>query len=379
MSEPATRSDEIGTGHDAEPGLRGRRRPGADLGRPARRGASEQAGFALLVALLALVGVSALAAGGFFLANSERSAASNYRTSVDAFYLAQMGLSDYVGGQSGVPSEGTTSYTYTAGEADVTVTEVGSTSNDGRLFRVSSEGRADDGGALRRLELVVMSDPQTIPTPPGGLVSGAGVNKSGASGSISGEDACGQAGSVAGVRAPSYSGHENPLSGDPPKEITNDPFGGFVGQAWWDGMRNGDLVQHEYVVTSASDWPDFSSLPSDAWPVIYVDDASIELGNGESGRGLIITQGNATLKGSFEWDGGLLVGGSITDNGTGYLNGVIVTGLNRLLGESVTEDDLQDSDLQGTKSYQYDSCNLGTLNEKISRLVEVSGTWREIF
>jgi hypothetical protein len=110
-----------------------------------------------------------------------------------------------------------------------------------------------------------------------------------------------------------------------------------------------------------------------------VDGANIDLGSSESGRGLIISDGNVTLKGSFEWDGGLLVGGSITDNGTGYLNGVIVTGLNRLLGESVTEDDLQDSDLQGTKSYQYDSCNLGTLNEKISRLIEVSGTWREIF
>lgn len=336
-------------------------------------------GFALLVALLALVGVSALAAGGFLLANSERAAVSNYRDAVDAFYIAQMGLSDYVGGRSGAPTDGTTTYTYEGGQADVTVAEVGSTSDDGRLYRVSSEGTVTDASAVRRVELLVMLDPSTIPTPPGALVSGAGVNKSGTSGSISGQDVCGSAGTVAGLRAPSYSGSDDPLSGDPPKEITNDPFAGFVDADWWTGMRSGDLVEHEYVVTDDSGWPDFSSLPSDAWPVVYVDAETIDLGSTESGRGLIITKGNLTLNGKFEWDGGLLVGGSITDNGTGYLNGAIVTGLNRLLGDSVTEDDLQDSDLQGTKSYQYDSCNLATLNQKIARLIEVPGTWREIF
>ena len=67
------------------------------------------------------------------------------------------------------------------------------------------------GDAVRRTELVVMLDPSTFPTPPGALVSGAGVNKNGSSGAIAGEDACSSASTVAGLRAPSYSGSDTPL------------------------------------------------------------------------------------------------------------------------------------------------------------------------
>lgn len=340
---------------------------------------TDRAGFALLVALVALVGVSALAAGGFLLANAERETVSSFRDSVDAFYVAQMGLSDFVGSQSGSPTEGTTTYSYDAGRAEVSVTKVGSTAGDGRLYRVASVGTADGTNALRQLELLVMVPPGTIPTPPGAIVSGAGLTRSETSGTISGEDACGASGPVAGLRAFSYSGSDASVSGEPPTEITGEPFAGFVDEAWWNGIREGDLVLHEYVVTDAGGWPDFSSLPPDAWPVVYVDAPSIDLAGTESGRGLVITKGDLVLSGDFDWDGTLLVGGALSDDGTGFVSGAVVTGLNRLRDEAVAEDDLRDPELLGTTSYQYDSCSLATLNQEIARLIEVPGTWREVF
>ena len=66
----------------------------------AETGSGRQGGFALLVSLIAIVGLTALATGGFLLANSERRVSSNHHDVVEAFYLANAGLNDYLGNQT---------------------------------------------------------------------------------------------------------------------------------------------------------------------------------------------------------------------------------------------------------------------------------------
>lgn len=62
-----------------------------------------QRGFALLVALLALMALSILAAAGAFVARSDDRISSSHAATVRARELARSGLSEYLGTGAGVP------------------------------------------------------------------------------------------------------------------------------------------------------------------------------------------------------------------------------------------------------------------------------------
>ena len=64
--------------------------------------------------------------------------------------------------------------------------------------------------------------------------------------------------------------------------------------------------------------------------------------------------GNLTLNGNTNWNGILLVGGTLTSNGNNKVYGATFTGLNIKLGMSVATQSLGN----GNKTYQYDSCEI---------------------
>jgi hypothetical protein len=98
-------------------------------------------------------------------------------------------------------------------------------------------------------------------------------------------------------------------------------------------------------------WPSFSN--SDYWPIIYVDQAS-NFTPPTTGRGMLIVKNDMTLNGSLQWDGIILVGGTLTSSGNNTVNGAVVTGLNVLLGYNVPPSNIGN----GTKVFRYDSCNI---------------------
>jgi hypothetical protein len=55
-----------------------------------------------------------------------------------------------------------------------------------------------------------------------------------------------------------------------------------------------------------------------------------------------------------------------------------MTGINVLLGENVGSDDLDDV-LNGTKRYNYHSCNLARAQQSLAVLVQEPGTWSQSF
>lgn len=378
-------------------------------GRRGTRGArGDEEGFALLVSIIAIVGLTALATGGFVLANAERTSSTSYQWAVEALYLADAGLNEYLTAQKGVPSTGTYGpYNYADGWAEVTVTRVGSADQDPDdddewIYRVAADGHYDadgDGTAdvSRTVETLAQVNSSVIPSPPAGLASGGGVKKNGDAGLISGVDSastsdCAEGGQAtrAGVRVPvdgySQSGgsEEDVLEGDPLKEEVSDPLD-FDGDgttadetAWWEGVRDGTRLTHDHTVggSDGGSWPE---LGSDDWPVTYVDEDTYSVGSNESGQGILIFRGDATFKGGFEWDGLVLVGGTITDNGDGRIMGGTMSGLNTLLGQTVGEDDIGDDTLNGAKTYGFHSCNLDKAQKRNVSLERIYSAWRETF
>lgn len=361
-------------GSTRRPSKAPRRRPAPSDVRSRVR--ARQEGFALLVALLALVGLTALATGGFLMANSERKTATNYRDVVDALYVADAGLSQYLGTHRGTPSSAET-YSYgTRGSVTVTPSQLVDLGSDGSLWELSSTGTTR--GTSRTVTTVAFLDINVLPIPPGALTSGGGVKKNGASGGIDGTDQCGQKPQKAGVVLPpgGWAGQDNMITGNPKILETSTPFQGVMTATEWQSILSGDRIPHTYEVPPDA-FPDFSTLPSDEWPVIYVD-GNGTFGSGEAGRGVLIISGNATLKGNFNWDGLVMVGGSVTDNGQGRLDGGVMSGLNSLLGQNVTSDDLGDV-LNGTKRYRYHSCNLANAGKSLAVLIQEPGTWSQSF
>src|SRR5690606_11678735 len=194
----------------------------------------------------------------------------------------------------------------------------------------------------------------------------SGLHKNGNAGDITGYDAC-TGDAVAGVATPDgmLTGKDAAITGDPQHlemgtvdemaaEIKIDwpniakPVAPSIAPDHVVCMPGTDAYDSNY--TNCSSWPSASQFTDpNYWPVIVI--------NGSSplptdGRGVLIVTGDLTFGGGDTWDGIILVGGKITDNGSGNIAGAVVSGLNVLKGMPVGASSKAD----GTKDYTYDSC-----------------------
>ena len=85
---------------------------------------------------------------------------------------------------------------------------------------------------------------------------------------------------------------------------------------------------------------------------------------------MIIATGSVSLNGSTGWKGVLLVGNDITSNGNNAVEGATVSGLNVKLGTYVPS-----STANGTKSYNYNSCEVAKSTTTMGALVTLRNTW----
>ena len=77
-----------------------------------------------------------------------------------------------------------------------------------------------------------------------------------------------------------------------------------------------------------------------------------------------------TISGALQWDGIILVGGTLTSNGSNSVNGAVVAGLNVLIGENPGVSDVGN----GTKTYRYDSCNVAEAGRRFAGLAPLQNT-----
>ena len=339
-----------------------------------------------MIVLVALVGLTALAAAGMVLTETELRASQNQEAGTAAFYAADAGLQQYLGTKAEATT--TDTFSYSAGTAIVEGEKVLDLPNDRVLYRirsVSSYTPPEGGTASRTVSrLALFSAGSVVAT--ASFASGSGLLKNGGTGTISGVDLAtagdpncpnSPAPTVAGVAVPpgGYVQNGGTLIPDGTPDIYEAPSSLELLQSTgvpWNKIVNQGLLAPDYTIPP-DNWPDFDAMGSDEWPVIYVKN-NIEVTPTESGRGTLIVRNNLTMNGSFEWDGLVLVGGYVTSNGYQTVSGATITGLNELIGETTPASDLGN----GNKKFLYDSCKLTYASKAaFGGLSEVPGSWFE--
>lgn len=221
----------------------------------------------------------------------------------------------------------------------------------------------------------------------GALVSFSGIVKNG-TGAISGIDQCGADTNVAGINVPAeeavnLNGNSFTPTGNPPydtlKTFSQDSAASRLD---WQGITDGTSMPADINITSTSSaFPTTGAFASDTnyWPIIHVFNRSASwnalwtLPN--QGRGVLIVDGNLNINGSNQWDGVVLVGGQLTSNGNNVTSGTVMAGLNRLIGVPAAA--LLDADLNGQKSYMYNSCSIRKATSSMARYTMVPNTWMD--
>lgn len=347
---------------------------------------SNRRGFALPMAIFVIALLTVALTASFVSASSERRVVDSQEAQVRAYNIAQQGLERYMAeraqllGLNGEPtivsgelSDATTErpqkiavYTGSPDSAEVLVYKIRAASGvlgESSYIPASYVVRARAVDSERRLKGMPAAErtvAQSAIWLPGqlqvlaGWTSLSGLRKNGNSGTLSGTDNCGVKGAKAGIAVPNgqYSGHLGPVSGDPPVRYlgTQEQANAAV-QIDWDAIQNQNAIPADYV----NEWPAANLFTNPLfWPIIHFKKDATHSGDAtlQSGRGMLIVDGNLTMSGSVRWDGIILVGGNITSNGNNTVYGAIVTGLDKKLGEDVISNELGN----GTKIYQYDSC-----------------------
>jgi hypothetical protein len=353
---------------------------------------TERRGFALPVAILVIAVLTIMLAGGFSLVSAERRSVSDQKSQISAFRIAEQGLEVYLvrrdslltgtAGYSKVPgAKDSVRITLSGGYADVSLTRLRPpTGTQSGLYIARSKGTETAGvyagtpQGVRTVAQYVLWEPAPMQVL-AGWTALSGVDKTGQAGTLSGIDQCGVISAIDGVDVPlnpGYQGQTGAVIGSPAIDtITRDSV-----KIDWDGIVNGNVIVPAITMTqatSAAAWPQtameasYADTSSTYYPVIRVNgDFTLP----SSGTGLLIVTGSLTIDGSNAWRGVILVGDEIVSNGGNGIYGATVSGLNVKLGLTVPI-----SDAHGTKTYQYNSCNVAKATMGSGALVTLRNTW----
>ena len=224
----------------------------------------------------------------------------------------------------------------------------------------------------------------------GALVSFSGIVKAG-TGAISGVDQCGADTNVVGINIPAeesvvLNGAASVFqpTGNPPydtlKTFSQDSADTKLD---WAGITAGTTMPADINITvsGSTSFPSTGTFASDTnyWPIIHVFNRSAAW-NGmytlpNQGRGILIVDGDLNINGSNQWDGVVLVGGQLTSNGNNVTSGTVMAGLNRLIGIPAAA--VADADLNGQKSYMYNSCSVKKATSSMARYTMMPNTWMD--
>jgi hypothetical protein len=193
----------------------------------------------------------------------------------------------------------------------------------------------------------------------------SGLQKNGAAGTIGGIDLCADSNAVAGVVVPVNPGYAGKVV-----EVGNPPIDSVAPDSVaidWNGIVNQGAITPTITIPGGSFPTAAMFADTTYYPIIRINgDYTLPT----SGQGMLIVTGNLTISGSTTWSGVLLVGGDITSNGNNGVQGATVSGLNVKLGTYVPS-----STANGTKQYNYNSCEVAKATTTMGALVTLRNTW----
>jgi hypothetical protein len=351
-----------------------------------RRGAT------LPLSLLVLVLLGFSVAVAYARLSSERRITSDSEAQMNAFSVAQSGLSRYMENVAAKPAATPPDIFYNdlpGGTATVSVRMLRDTTTSllPAVYVVSSRGTnttakrysSNAAPAERTVATYAIWQPAQFDLN-GALTSLSGIDKSGVSGAMDGNDHCvatgGNQAPIAGASVPngSYTGQMSPINGTPDDVPVYMGTPGPTGTAKdevdidWAGITSGSQLPPDYVYPT---WPTAAQFNN--WPIVKVNG---DLVMPSSGKGILIVTGNLRFNGMvppLQWDGIVLVGGDLDLNGNMAIYGAAITGLNVKLGNVVPVQTIA----SGTKIIQYDSCNLNRALTHIGSLQRVRNGWTD--
>ena len=349
---------------------------------------TERRGFAIPIAILVIAVLTIMIAGGFSLVSAERRSVADQKSQISAFRIAEQGLEIYLVARDSLSGAGmgcstpckhvpgqkdSVVITVSGGFANVSLTMIRPPiSNQSGLYVIRSKGTETYGAyagtpqAVRTVAQYVLWEPAPMQVL-AGWTALSGLQKNGAAGTIGGIDLCGAADTVAGVIVPinpGYSGKTGAVIGDPPID-TLPPDSVAID---WDAIVNHSAITPTITIPGGS-WPSAAQFADTTfYPIIRINQSDYTLPS--SGQGMIIATGNLTISGSSAWKGVLLVGGDITSNGNNGIQGATVSGLNIKLGTYVPS-----STANGTKQYNFNSCEVAKATSPAGALVTLRNTW----
>jgi hypothetical protein len=354
-------------------------------------------GIALPMAILVITALTAALAAGFTAAASEFTTNAAQRGQNRAYHVAQTALEQFLvlRNQSGwcqncsdpaTADSEWTRVTLPGGYADVVAVKVRPMigKNDAMFFirsrgvdtSVKLSGAGGSVWAERTVGEYATWNTATMNVKAAWL-SLSGLVKNG-TGVISGIDACGQQPAVAGVMVDSgdlviKGGSFNP-AGNPPVDTSNN-FNQLKTKTGidWASVMAGSITP-DYEIPGST-FPPASMFAADTnfWPVIRIHSNGYSLPN--RGRGIIIADSNFVISGSNMWDGIILVGGQLTSNGINTVSGATLTGLNYLVGGTPSMSSVDDSDANGNKNFDYNSCSVAMAASRMRKYAALPNTW----
>jgi hypothetical protein len=393
------------------------------------RSSGARKGFALPMAILVIAFLTVTLAAAYAATSAERTTNESQRTESKAYMIAQAGLENFMARRNepnfckvcGAPPATTfesTTVVLKAGLAYVSARQLRAGDlTKPAIYLLRSRGvdtssfsilGGDKNKASQRAErtvaqLVYWNVNQVNVL--SGWTATNGLNKMGSSGTISGVDAnTGTNAScpahhpdVAGIAIPSgdYSVNGNfTPEGDPPVKYlgTQEETNAAV-KIDWSGIVNGNRIQPDYFFPSGAaataGWPT-GAMSGTSYPVIRVNGDFTLPSTG--GQGTLIVMGNLSISGNNMWRGIILVGGQMASNGNGTMMGATMSGLNTLLspaqvdsaraiaaaGTTITSDP-PDAIANGTKTYQYDSCEVAKAAGGLASYSVFPNAWMDNF
>jgi hypothetical protein len=307
------------------------------------RGPTEdRAGFVLALVVLMLFAIAMAAAAGYVAVRTEFTLAKDSREGLEALTVARGGLQRFLGEQVGVVGD-SVSYAIGNGVATVTSRRVFEKDSLDYLYFIRSEGS--------------VTDPR-YPTNPAKRVVGAYAwqhlspvpHKAAVMAAMSTIDISGWYYSIHAY----VNGYDHATTSDCPGGGTAGVAGG-IGvldpTTSYGGTQVGNPAHKHYASTAAVidsagiRWdilsnpsfpvefdgspPNFTSLPSDSFPLVrYIGD--LNAGSSWAGRGVLIVTGTLTMQSGFVWNGIVLAGdlGNVSYAAAPTVNGLLIGGLN---------------------------------------------------
>ncbi|MEO7367540.1 MAG: hypothetical protein ABIZ36_06260, partial [Gemmatimonadaceae bacterium] len=198
----------------------------------------------------------------------------------------------------------------------------------------------------------------------------SGIQKNGASGSFLGKDQCGDSASIAGVAVPVVPGFNRPATADSTEYLAQTVnLAAAKVEVDWAGILAGTAITPNIVMPGGTlpNWSDTTY-----YPTIFVNGDLSTASLYTGGRGLLIVKGDlfGGNGSTFTWKGLVLVGGDLTGNGNNTINGAIISALNAKLGITVPI-----NTVNGTKTYQYNSCEVAKALRGMGALIPLQNTW----